>query len=383
VAGQLLVFFNLRPSISVLRRLRHSIPMPESKVQSRQPELEEQFRLMVESVKDYAIYMLDPQGRITTWNPGAERIKGYRAEEIIGQHFSRFYPPEDVARGVPEHNLQIAAAEGRLESESWRIRKDGSRFWADVVITALRDAKRELTGFAKITRDLTERREMEQALRELSGQLLRVQDEERRRIGRDLHDNVGQYLVTLKMHIDSVEPVFEPDEGTRQKLQMCSRLAEELLREIRTTSYELYPPMLEEVGLTSAVPWYLDGFMERSGIETTFELSPGFGRPARDTELAMFRVIQESLTNVRRHSASRTAKVRLVMNDHEYELEVSDEGNGIRPEILEAFHQARGKLGVGLRGMQHRMRQLGGELEVLSAGKGTVVRATVPRNKSR
>jgi len=357
--------------------------MPESKVQSRQPALEEQFRLMVESVKDYAIYMLDPQGRITTWNPGAERIKGYQAEEIIGQHFSRFYPPEDVARGVPEHNLQIAAIEGRLESESWRMRKDGSRFWADVVITALRDAKRELTGFAKITRDLTERREMEQALRELSGQLLRVQDEERRRIGRDLHDNVGQYLVTLKMHLDSVEPVFEPDEGTRQKLEMCSRLAEELLREIRTTSFELYPPMLEEVGLTSAVPWYLDGVMERGGIETTFEFSPGFERPTRDTELAIFRVIQESLTNVRRHSGSRTAKVCLVMNDHEYELEVSDEGKGIRPEILEAFHEARGKLGVGLRGMQHRMRQLGGELEVLSPGKGTVVRATVPRNRSR
>jgi PAS domain S-box-containing protein len=356
--------------------------MPESKVQSRQPELEEQFRLMVESIKDYAIYMLDPQGRITTWNPGAERIKGYRAEEIIGQHFSRFYPPEDVARGVPEHNLQVAAAEGRLESESWRIRKDGSRFWADVVITALRDTKRGLTGFAKITRDLTERREMEQALRELSGQLLRVQDEERRRIGRDLHDNVGQYLVTLKMHLDSVEPVFEQDEATRQRLEMCSRLAEELLREIRTTSYELYPPMLEEVGLTSAVPWYLDGVMERGGIETTVEFSPGFERPTRDTELAIFRVIQESLTNVRRHSGSRTAKVCLVMNDHEYELEVSDEGKGIRPEILEAFHEARGKLGVGLRGMQHRMRELGGELEVLSAGKGTVVRATVPRNRS-
>jgi PAS domain S-box-containing protein len=358
--------------------------MPESKVQSRQPELEEQFRLMVESVKDYAIYMLDPQGHITTWNPGAERIKGYRAEEIIGQHFSRFYPPEDVARGVPEHNLQIAAAEGRLESESWRLRKDGSRFWANVVMTALSGANGRLLGFTKITRDLTERREMEQALRELSGQLLRVQDEERRRIGRDLHDNVGQYLVTLKMHLDSVEPVFEPDEGTRQKLEMCARLAEELLRELRTTSYELYPPMLEEVGLTSAVPWYLDGVMERGGIETTFEFSPGFERPTRDTELAIFRVIQESLTNVRRHSGSRTAKVCLVMNDHEYELEVSDEGKGIRAEILEAFrHEARGKLGVGLRGMQHRMRQLGGELEVLSAGKGTVVRATVPRNRLR
>ena len=132
----------------MVRGLKHSIPMPESKAQSHQPNPEEQFRLMVASVKDYAIYMLDPQGRITSWNAGAERIKGYQAEEIIGQHFSVFYLPEDVARGAPEANLRAAAAEGRLESESWRVRKDGSRFWADVVITTLRDATGQLIGFA-------------------------------------------------------------------------------------------------------------------------------------------------------------------------------------------------------------------------------------------
>lgn len=358
--------------------------MPESKTQSRHPDHEAQFRIMVESVKDYAIFMLDPQGRVTTWNPGAERIKGYRAEEIIGQHFSRFYSSEDMARGLPEANLKLTAAEGRIESEGWRLRKDGSRFWADVVITALRDAKGQLIGFAKITRDLTERRDMEQALHELAGQLLRVQDDERRRIGRDFHDSVGQYLVILKMRLDSLDPALELDEATRRTIEECSRLAEESLREVRTTSYELYPPMLEEAGLTSAVPWYLEGFMQRSGIETAFEFSPGFERPPQDTELAMFRVIQESLTNVRRHSGSHTARICLSMNDHEYQLEVSDAGNGVRPEILDAFrHEAPGKLGVGLRGMQHRMRQLGGKLEVRSAGKGTVVWARVPRKRSR
>jgi PAS domain S-box-containing protein len=125
----------------------------------------ERFRLLVEGVKDYAIFMLDAGGRVATWNVGAERIKGYRAEEIVGQHFSCFYPPEDVRAGKPEWELRGATAAGRLEDEGWRLRKDGSRFWADVVITAVRDKQGTLVGFAKVTRDLTERRRVETALR--------------------------------------------------------------------------------------------------------------------------------------------------------------------------------------------------------------------------
>src|SRR3954468_7451591 len=128
---------------------------------SRQSD--DRFRLLVESVKDYAIFMLDPEGRILTWNAGAELIKGYSASEIIGEHFSRFYPPE--ARDFPAYELRVAAAEGRFEDEGWRVKKDGSRFWANVVITALFDADKTLVGFAKVTRDLTERREHEERLR--------------------------------------------------------------------------------------------------------------------------------------------------------------------------------------------------------------------------
>jgi PAS domain S-box-containing protein len=126
---------------------------------------EERFKLLVESVRDYAIFMLDPKGHVLTWNAGAERFKGYRAQEIIGQHFSRFYPPEEVARGLPEHELQVASKEGSFEDEGWRVRKDGSLFWANVVITAMRDTDGELVGFAKVTRDLTQRRAHEEDLR--------------------------------------------------------------------------------------------------------------------------------------------------------------------------------------------------------------------------
>src|SRR5262249_23691520 len=154
-----------------------------------------------EAVQDYAIFMLDPTGHVRTWNRGAWRIKQYSAEEIIGKHFSIFYPEEDKRNGKPQWELEIALKDGRFEDEGWGIRKDGSRFWANVIITAVRDNAGKLVGFGKVTRDFTERMEAKEALarserslRELSLHLLSTQDEERKRIGRDLHDSLGQYL---------------------------------------------------------------------------------------------------------------------------------------------------------------------------------------------
>src|SRR5712692_503774 len=128
-------------------------------------QIEERFQLVVEGIKDYAILTLDAEGRVLSWSPGAERVKGYKAQEVIGRHVSMFYPPEDRERGKPEQELDRAAKEGRSEDEGWRLRKDGSRFWANVVITALRDEAGNLRGFAKITRDVTERKQAEVALR--------------------------------------------------------------------------------------------------------------------------------------------------------------------------------------------------------------------------
>ena len=146
---------------------------------------EGRFRLLVESVRDYAIFMLDPAGRVLTWNAGAERFKGYRAEEILGSHFSRFYPPDALARGLPAHELEMAARLGSFEDEGWRVRKDGSLFWANVVITAMRDADGTLVGYAKVTRDLTQRRNHEEQLR---------QSEERFRL---LVEGVSEYAIFM------------------------------------------------------------------------------------------------------------------------------------------------------------------------------------------
>jgi PAS domain S-box-containing protein len=140
--------------------------VPVSKVEEGQLGSESSFRLLVQSVKDYAIIMLDPEGNVASWNEGAQKFKGYRAEEIVGKNFSIFYTPEDIASGKPAQELKIAADQGRFEDEGWRVRKDGSKFWANVTITALRDPDGSLRGFGKVTRDLTERKLVEEALKQ-------------------------------------------------------------------------------------------------------------------------------------------------------------------------------------------------------------------------
>jgi len=359
-------------------------------------EAQLQLKLLVEAVQDYAIFMLDATGHVRSWNSGAQRIKQYQASEIIGRNFSCFYLEEDVKAGKPQRNLEIAARDGRVEDEGWRVRKDGSTFWANVVITALKDDTGKLVGFGKVTRDVTDRmraqraleesqrrlQDSEKSLRQLSLHLLRTQDEERRRIGRELHDSLGQYLSVLKMKLDTLvrrSNGNENDDGA--ELKQCVHLIDDAVKELRTISYLLYPPMLEEMGLKSAIPWYLEGFQKRSGITTTFQISPDFRRLQGDVELALFRVLQEALTNVHRHSGSATADVCLTSHNCDVVLSISDRGQGIRsPAYDTTSPDWASSLGVGLRGMNERMRQLGGTLDVISSPNGTTVKVTVPIN---
>jgi PAS domain S-box-containing protein len=390
-------------SAVVFGRNDASVTSGESKIAFRRSE--ERFRLLVDAVQDYAIFTLDTQGHISSWNTGAERIKGYGVSEIIGKHFSVFYPEEDILSGKPSRELEVATKEGRVEDEGWRLRKDGSRFWANVIITAIRDDAGRLIGFGKVTRDFTEKvkasealrkeivertevqrklHDSEKSLRQLSLRLLQTQDEERRRIGRDLHDSVGQYLVGLKMKVDALRSLAErnhPEDAG--PLAECAQLAEEAIKEVRTISYLLYPPMLEELGLKSAIPWYLEGFTKRSGIKTTFESSPDFDRIPGDLELALFRVLQESLTNVHKHSGSSTADVRLMTKNQTAILQIIDEGKGSHSKNREErAHDWMGAFGVGLRGMNERLQQLGGRLELSSTQAGTTVTATIPIPKA-
>ena len=341
---------------------------------------QERFRLLVEGVKDYAIVMLDAEGYVLSWNLGAERIKGYRPEEIIGRHFSSFYSCEDIRAGKPELGLKAAAAEGRFEDEGWRVRKDGSRFWANVVITALLDADGNLRGFAKVTQDVTERKKAEESVRELSGRLLSVQDEERRRMARELHDSSAQTLSALSLNLalanQYVDPVCHPQAA--KALSDCLSLADQASREVRTFSYLLHPPLLDQAGLAQALQWLVEGFAQRTKIRVDLELSPPkLERLPRDTETALFRIVQECLTNIYRHSESSTAVVRLDWNSKETILQVEDQGKGM-PKTLGQGDGKPAALGVGIRGMRERVRQLGGSMDIRSGNPGTLVEVVLP-----
>ena len=216
-----------------------------------------------------------------------------------------------------------------------------------------------------------------ESLRELSGHLLQIQDEERRRLARELHDSAGQLLAAISMNISKVAREKEKlSTGAGRSVEEAADLVQQALVEIRTMSHLLHPPLLEEVGLESALRGFIEGFAQRSKIDVNLVVKPGFERLSPDLEITIFRVIQECLTNVHRHSGSPKAEVRLTRRHGCIHLEVSDEGKGIPLDKLDLNSPAT--LGVGFRGMRERIRQLGGTLQVHSTGKGTIVEATLP-----
>jgi signal transduction histidine kinase len=223
---------------------------------------------------------------------------------------------------------------------------------------------------AERTRELAERSE---EIRELTGKLLRLQDDERRRIARELHDSTGQMLAAMKMNLDRLN--VEAQGQNASLVGETISISDELSRQMRTMSYLLHPPLLDEVGLPSALAWYSDGFAERSGIKVELQISPEFGRLPNDLEIAIFRVIQECLTNIHRHANSPTASIRLVRAPEGIQVEIADSGTGI------ASHRTRaGRIveGIGLMGIKERMRQFGGSVTVTSSEQGTRIIATLP-----
>lgn len=361
----------------------------ESESRKREDDL---FRLLVEGVVDYAIFMLSPEGNIMTWNAGAERAKGYLASEIIGEHFSRFYTREAKESLWPQRELELAAAMGRFADEGWRVRKDGTQFWASVVITALRSPSGELRGFSKVTRDLTERRALEERTQELnkelrgkmallsesrsqlelknlelqrlSAQLVRIQDEERRRIARELHDDLGQVLTALKINLDTA-PLFPSRNDAVD-------LAQDALTKVRNLSYLMHPPLLDESGLLAALHVFLEGFKKRSKLRISFEYKPPtFPRLPNEIETAIFRIVQESITNIHRHSGSLDARVEIQQRPDRVFVRVRDFGVGM-PSNLSL------DTGVGVSGMKERIKQIGGEVNIVPAEPGTLVEAVIP-----
>src|SRR5262245_21838165 len=289
---------------------------------------DEQFRLLVDTVVDYAMFLIDPSGRIVSWNAGAKRIKGYDEAEVLGRKFSMFYTLSDRTASVPDKLLARAEREGHVRVEGWRVRKDGSHFWADVVITALRTPAGALRGFAKVTRDVTERRQAEESLREqralltkaagdllaLTRRLVEAEEAERRRLARELHDHVGQNLSALSLNLDiALGHAIVPE--VRARIEDSMTLLQGTLQAIENVMADLRPPLLEEYGLGAALQRHAEEFSRRTGIAVAFE--DGAQERVRslriETAVALFRIAQEALNNIAKHAGAKRVRMALAL----------------------------------------------------------------------
>jgi two-component system, NarL family, sensor kinase len=244
--------------------------------------------------------------------------------------------------------------------------------------------------FARRTRELDEsaiqlqtetlgRQVGEASLVERSSDALQVQDRERRRIARELHDSTAQLLVAISMNLARIqEHVGMADDHLTGMIRDTGELVDNTQNEIRTISYLLHPPLLDDLGLSSALAWYARGFSKRSGVEVTVSVSQDIGRLTRESELALFRIVQEALTNVHRHSQSRTAQIRLTREASFIHLEIADQGCGLKGANSSTMETDDGGLGVGLPGMRERMRLLGGSMLIESSASGTMIKALLP-----
>lgn len=315
-------------------------------------------------------------GKLLDVNDSFVRIMGFSREESIGRTSVELSLWNCSDR---DDFLDEFGQAGRVCSRQLTIRtKSDQNLIVNVSSELLEVAGRKC--LLSVCEDITERKRAEEQLRRLSGQLLRSQDEERRSIARDLHDSTGQNLVVLATSLAQLQVSIPSTSRKSRKLVSESQaLADQCIREVRTLSYLLHPPMLDEAGLEDAICLYAEGFTKRSGIQVQLEVSPQLGRFDRDVELTLFRVVQESLTNIRRHSGSLQAKIRIGRDPGKITLEISDQGSGI------SGNQQNGRsplgLGVGIASMQERVKLIGGRLDIESSCCGTLVRVTVQSNE--
>ena len=367
-----------RVPIAVDRAVRRKAYENEVSRQQEQIRLaKEEWELTFNSVPD-PVLLLDEQFNVRYANRATAALLGVEPEQLVSK------PCHEVVHGLggPHPNCPRARmlATG-LAQRADIVEKNLGRIF-DVTTSPLFDSTGKMRGCVEVLRNVTERQRAQDSLRELSAQLLRAQDDERRRIAQDLHDSTAQYLTALAMNLARMDmEAVGLDPKKREVITESIQLANRCMEEIRDFSYLLHPPTLDEFGLVPALRSYSNGFARRTGIQVELDLSGDPRRLPRDVELALFRVVQECLANVQRHSGSPVVRIRLLEKFEKVTLEVEDEGCGFQVWSQELGPSGSGT-GLGLVGMKERIRGLGGRLEIQSDSTGTIIKACLPTREA-
>jgi PAS domain S-box-containing protein len=325
------------------------------------------------------IIVYDRQLLYALWNPFMERYTGMKGKEVLGKHPLDLFPFLGELGVFGQIERALAGEVTFARDIPFSLPGTNETRWFNAVYAPLRDEQGEIVGVVATVNAVTKQKQVEEELHKLSSRLLQLQDEERRRIARDLHDSFAQSVLAVSLNLAQVCDLEKAlHERSLHALSEAQKLVKDLARNIRALSYLLHPPELDELGLASAIEEYAKGFAERTGIQLDLDLASGSGRFSQEAETALFRVVQESLGNIQKHSGSSTGKIRLEGNLTRVKLEVSDAGSGIPGEILSEEQNGVRGLGVGILGMRERMRQLGGRLDIRSGSGGTTVKAVLP-----
>lgn len=372
---------------------------------------------LVESVKDYAIFVADLDGKIVSWNIGAEKIFGYSANEAIGRNCRILFTEADQANHIPEWEMKTAREEGCAEDERWHVRKDGSYFFASGVQTPLYDETGKQTGYAKIARDLTERIEFEEELQEakdnleikvrertdelneankslrlevverteseklrvtLLRKIVKTQEDERKRIAREIHDHIGQQMTGLQLKLHSILEEYKEDSELTNKLSELKSIANQIDSEVDFLAWELRPSVLDDLGLVVALKNFIKEWSLHFQIAAEFEQVRLDGNKLLpETEINLYRIGQEALNNICKHAKANNVSVLLEHLEGEISLIIEDDGIGFEPS-KKAVLTGEDR-GMGLLGMKERAELIGGAFEIESSiGNGTTVYVRVP-----
>ncbi len=356
---------------------------------------QDRFDLIVENTRDYAVIAMGPDRRITTWNPAAERILGWKADEAIGQSADLIFTAEDRAADVPQEEMGRAQADGSARDERWHVRKDGRRFWGNGFVVALKEEERN-RGFVKILRDETDRKETQEALRrlneeledrveertrkvrELASSLTMAEQQERRRISQILHDDLQQVLygVQMKLRVAREDAEAGNEAAIKESFDEADAWIRKSIDLTRSLTVDLSPPILKSEGLTEALGWLQAQMKELHDMDVTIDAERSFRTPEEDMRVLLFQIVRELLFNVVKHAGTKQAAVALRAVDHRIEISVTDEGNGFD---VEAAESSASDERFGLFSVRERLGLFGGGMRIESSkGNGTCVTVDAP-----